>query len=124
MPGPCATGSTQGKTVTIISSTPSVKFGAATYGQTGKMLAEVVARAARGNVLYVELLLTPDGVASSQIGQKVGWDGNFENTLRNLRANGIADAHDGRHQRPGRRRNGKRISAQVAERPKPMPAAR
>jgi len=68
------------------------KFGAATYNQTGKMLAEVVARAARGNVLYLELLLTPDGIASSQVGQKVGWDGSLENTLRNLKANGIAEA--------------------------------
>src|SRR5258708_39241734 len=41
------------------------KFGAATYNQTGKMLPEVVARAARGKVSYLELLLTPDGIASS-----------------------------------------------------------
>jgi adenosine deaminase len=68
------------------------KFGAATFNQTGKMLAEVVARAARGNVIYLELLLTPDGVVSSQIGQKVGWDGNFGNTLDKLKNNGIADA--------------------------------
>jgi hypothetical protein len=68
------------------------KFGAATYNQTGKMLAEVVARAARGKVSYLELLLTPDGIASSQIGQKLGWDGNFEGTLNKLKENGIADA--------------------------------
>src|SRR5213083_951969 len=35
------------------------KFGVATYNQTGKMLAEAVARAARGHVLYLELMLTP-----------------------------------------------------------------
>ena len=68
------------------------KFGVATYNQNGRMLAEVVARAARGNVIYLELLLTPDGVASSQLGQRVGWDGNFENTLKNLKLNGISDA--------------------------------
>ena len=68
------------------------KFGAATYNQTGKMLAEVVARAARGNVIYVELLLTPDGIVASQIGQNVGWDGNFEGTLNKLKDNGIANA--------------------------------
>ena len=49
------------------------------------MLAEAVKSAARGKVSYVELMLTPDGtptgVASSQIGAKVGWDGNFEATL-------------------------------------------
>ena len=68
------------------------KFGAATYNQTGKMLAEVVARAARGKVIYVELLLTPDGIVASQIGQNVGWDGNFEGTLNKLKENGIANA--------------------------------
>ena len=68
------------------------KFGAATYNQTGKMLAEVVARAARGNVIYLELMLTPDGIAASQLGQNVGWDGNFEGTLNKLKENGIANA--------------------------------
>lgn len=73
-----------------------VKFGPATWGQTGKMLAETVARAARGKVLYVELMLTPDGTAtgvvSSQIGDKVGWDGNPESTFAKLKANGIDTA--------------------------------
>lgn len=72
------------------------KFGPATWGQNGKMLAEAVARAARGKVLYVELMLTPDGtttgVVSSQIGDKVGWDGNFESTYNKLKANGIDTA--------------------------------
>jgi hypothetical protein len=35
---------------------------------------------------------TPTGVASSQIGQKVGWDGNFEATLSKLKTNGIDSA--------------------------------
>jgi hypothetical protein len=35
---------------------------------------------------------TPTGVASNQIGQKVGWDGNFETTLSKLKANGIESA--------------------------------
>src|SRR6201988_1220899 len=69
------------------------KFGPATYNQSARMLAEVVARAARGHVLYIELMLTPDGtstgVVSAQIGNKVGWDGDFENTLAKLKANGI-----------------------------------
>ncbi|HEY6215845.1 MAG TPA: hypothetical protein VIW74_04235, partial [Pyrinomonadaceae bacterium] len=51
---------------------------------------------ARGKVSYVELMLTPDGTAtgvlSSQIGEKVGWDGNFEGTLSKLKANGIDNA--------------------------------
>jgi len=68
------------------------KFGVATYGQTGPMLAEVASRAARGHVLYLELMLTPDGGASSQIGQQVGWDGDFNSTLNKLKSNGIDGA--------------------------------
>ena len=71
-------------------------FSAATFNNSGKMLAEAVKSAARGNVSYVELMLTPDGnatgVLSSQIGERVGWDENFEGTLSKLKANGIADA--------------------------------
>src|SRR5215471_7022105 len=69
------------------------KFGVATYNQSGKMLAEAVARAARGGVLYMELMLTadgtPTGVLSSDIGNKVGWDGNPQSTLEKLKSNGI-----------------------------------
>jgi len=68
------------------------KFGPATYNQTGRMIAEAASRAARGNVSYLELMLTPDGVMSSQIGQKVGWDGNVAGTLAKLKANGIEAA--------------------------------
>jgi adenosine deaminase len=68
------------------------KFGAATSGQSGKMLAEVTSRAARGRVLYLEIMLTPDGPASSLIGQKVGWDGDLNGTLNKLRGSGIAAA--------------------------------
>jgi hypothetical protein len=72
------------------------KFGVATYNQNGKMLAEAVARAARGNLLYLELMLTPDGtptgVRSSQIGDQVGWDGNLQNTYNRLKSNGIDTA--------------------------------
>ena len=72
------------------------RFGPATYDNNGKMLAEAVKSAARGRVFYLELMLTPDGtptgVASSQIGDKVGWDGNFESTLSKLKANGIDNA--------------------------------
>jgi hypothetical protein len=72
------------------------RFGAATYNNSGIMLAEAVKSAARGRTSYVELMLTPDGtptgVLSSQIGQKVGWDGDFQGTLNKLKANGIDDA--------------------------------
>ena len=68
------------------------KFGPATYNQTGRMVAEAASRAARGQLIYLELMLTPDGVMSSQIGQKVGWDGNLQSTLEKLKSSGIADA--------------------------------
>ena len=68
------------------------RFGMATWGQNGKMLAEVASRAAKGHVLYLELMLTPDGGASSQIGQKVGWDGDFNGTLNRLKSSGIDSA--------------------------------
>lgn len=69
-----------------------VKFGPATYNEMGRMIADTASRAARGHVLYLELMLTPDGLMSSQIGQKVGWDGNAESTLDKLKSNGIAEA--------------------------------
>src|SRR5262249_54828786 len=65
------------------------KFGPAINGQTGAMLAEVSSRAAAGHVSYLELMLTPDGGMSSQIGQQVGWDGDAQSTLRKLKAAGI-----------------------------------
>jgi adenosine deaminase/adenosine deaminase CECR1 len=77
-----------------------VKFGAATWGQTGAMLAEVTSRAARGQVTYLELMLTPDEGKSSDIGKQVGWDEKFagplpdllESTLTKLKAGGIDSA--------------------------------
>lgn len=64
------------------------KFGAAT-GQTGQMLAEVAARAAKGRVSYMEVMLTPDGGAASRLGSQVGWDGDFAGTLAKLKSGGI-----------------------------------
>jgi adenosine deaminase len=69
-----------------------LKFSVATYDQTGHMLAEAAARAARGEVSYLELMLTPDEGKSSQIGGVVGWDGSAESTLEKLRAANIAEA--------------------------------
>jgi adenosine deaminase len=65
------------------------KFGGATFGE---MLAEVSSRAANGHVSYLELMLTPDGSRSSALGAQVGWDGDFEGTLRKLKTAGIDDA--------------------------------
>ena len=69
-----------------------VKFGVATYGQTGQMLADAVSRAAKGKVSYLELMLTPDGGVASQIGGKITWDGNFDAMLSKLKTAGISNA--------------------------------
>jgi hypothetical protein len=72
------------------------KFAVATYDGNGRMLAEAVTRAAHGHVLYLELMLTPDGnstgVLSSQIGANIKWDGNLSNALSQLKAAGIDKA--------------------------------
>jgi adenosine deaminase len=68
------------------------RFGPATYDQTGQMLAEAVSRAARGQVLYLELMLTPDNGLSGRLGQQVNWDGNLQATLDRLKAAGIDKA--------------------------------
>lgn len=68
------------------------RFGPATVGQFGPMIAEVSARAARGNVFYLELMFTPPGDISSRLGDEVGWDGNFADTLRKLKSGGISNA--------------------------------
>ncbi len=69
------------------------KFAVGTYDHNGRMLAEAVTRAAHGNVLYLELMLTPDGnstgVLSTQIAANVKWDGNPSNALTQLKAAGI-----------------------------------
>lgn len=69
-----------------------VKFGAVSGKQIGAMIAEVVARAARGNVSYVELMFTTDGGKATEIGGQVGWDGDYAGTLARLKAAGIADS--------------------------------
>ena len=68
------------------------KFGRASSGQTGAMLAEVLARAARGHVSYLELMLSSDDGMATALGRKVGWSGDFAGTLDLLKAAGIAAA--------------------------------
>lgn len=65
------------------------KFGGAT---TGQMLSEAVARAAKGRVSYMEIMLTPASGQSAAMGLKFGWDGDFAGTLEKLKSNGLADA--------------------------------
>jgi adenosine deaminase len=68
------------------------KFGAVSATQGATMIAEAASRAARGGVRYLELMFTTDGGVASRIGDKVGWDGNPEQTLAKLKEAGIADS--------------------------------
>ena len=68
------------------------KFGAVSATQIGAMLAEAAARAAKGRLRYLELMLTTDGGTASRIGNQVAWDGNHEGTLARLRDAGIGES--------------------------------
>lgn len=65
------------------------KFEPALRGMEGAMLAELLSRAAREHVLYIEVALAPDG--AFELGKRLGWDGNFQNTLGNLKNNGLSE---------------------------------
>ncbi len=49
------------------------KFGEAGDGREPEMIAELTNRAAAGQVLYMEIMLTIEGKAFEKIGNKVGW---------------------------------------------------
>ena len=68
------------------------KFGAVSATQVSAMIAETAARAARGRLKYLELMLTTDGGTASRVGNQVGWDGNAETTLAKLKAAGISES--------------------------------
>jgi adenosine deaminase len=62
------------------------KFGLAGAGKTGAMLAEVTARAARGHVDYLELMITPDNGRAAAAGSVAGWHGDADAALATLEA--------------------------------------
>lgn len=68
------------------------KFGYAGVSRTGDMLAEVAHRAARGNVSYLELMLTPDEGRVSMLGRKTGWNENFSTMRTKLIDGGLRDS--------------------------------
>lgn len=61
------------------------KFGGATRGRTGHMLAEVMRRAHDGRVSYLELMNTPNDSAAA-LGARIGWDSSFAGMRQKLRA--------------------------------------
>ncbi|HEV8310720.1 MAG TPA: adenosine deaminase [Methylomirabilota bacterium] len=68
------------------------KFGPATRGRTGEMLAEVMARAAAQRELYLELMLTADGSAAADLGTALGWDADLGRFRERLLAGGLGQA--------------------------------
>ena len=60
-------------------------------GRLGEMLAEVRARAAQGNVSYIEVMLTPDGGASRKLGDGLKWQENFSLMRRQLLKAGLVE---------------------------------
>lgn len=67
------------------------RFDAASRGRTGDMLAEVAARAARGNVRYLELMHTAGGMRVGNLGAHVGWDDDFAVMRQRLLDEGLGD---------------------------------
>lgn len=68
------------------------KFGAASTGRTGEMLAEVVSRAAAGRVSYVEAMITPDGGVAARLGNELTWNGDLAAARAALDAKGLSAA--------------------------------
>ena len=66
------------------------KFGKATY-RTGDMLAEVMERAADGNVSYLELMLTPDNGVAKDFAKQLVWTGEFGGMRKQLLDAGLHD---------------------------------
>ncbi len=70
------------------------RFGVTSAAHVGDMLAEVTARAAAEHVIYLELMLTPDGGVASRLGREAGWPAGVTGTtaFAQLRAKLLASA--------------------------------
>jgi hypothetical protein len=67
------------------------RFGEAVHGHSGGILAEVVARAADGNVQYLELMAAPDDGKAIALAAKIQWDENFSHMRDKLLASGMSE---------------------------------
>jgi adenosine deaminase len=65
------------------------RFDLVTNGHWPEMFAEVVHRAAMQHEVYLETMLSPDKFASIPLGEKVGWDDNFDRLRAKMDAAGI-----------------------------------
>jgi hypothetical protein len=60
------------------------KFGMVTEEHMGPILAEVIRRAADGNVQYLELMLSPDHGSASLLGARIGYDADLASMRHKL----------------------------------------
>ncbi len=67
------------------------KFGPATQGHTGEMLAEVVSRAAAEHEVYLELMTRPERGEAARLGGRLGWDDDLGRLREKLLGNGLTD---------------------------------
>jgi adenosine deaminase len=67
------------------------KFELAADGHVAEAVATVIDRAAREHVQYVEFMHTADGLASAQLGIKLGWDSDFARLREKLLSGGLKD---------------------------------
>ena len=65
------------------------KFGQATDGAGGKMLAETASRAASQREVYQELMLTPTGKELETLAKSLGWDDDFGQMQKKLIDGGL-----------------------------------
>ena len=65
------------------------KFGQATDGAAGKMLAETASRAASQHEVYQELMLTPTGKDLEALAKSVGWSDDFGQLQQKLLDEGL-----------------------------------
>ena len=65
------------------------KFGQATDGAEGKMLAETASRAASQHEVYQELMLTPTGKDLEALASSLGWSDDFGEMQQKLLENGL-----------------------------------
>ena len=67
------------------------KFGPATSGRIGDMLAEAASRAAADKLQYLELLHTADGMNAAALGAKNGWNADFPTLRKQLLDGGLRE---------------------------------
>ncbi|MHB1191733.1 MAG: adenosine deaminase family protein [Longimicrobiales bacterium] len=67
------------------------RFGAVSNTRVGEMLSETAARAARGQVRYLELMHTAGGMSVGSLGAAVGWDDDFARMRQKLLDAGLRD---------------------------------